>query len=448
MWKAGRWLKVQPATTEDADQPCDVTLAEGKALKSTDSGGGSGARCLLSLFGGFCATLAVGAVFGWGAIARQLGDHGYSLDDKLVMGTMSTLSVYLTLHAGVFFDKHGARISLSVGLVLTVGGWLLTRWGITHRQPAAVVGCYLAITSQGVQPCVLAALDNVRNFPAKWHGICNAVVTTGFGLTGIAIAQVSQDFFDHDLPGLLLFMAAATAVLLLFQLVVFVPPLPVPCSDGAPVDALSHLSRLCRSTDAHLFGGSMFCFGMSLFLFVVNVADLATAAESKHSASALVTAFGVCNVAARPAVGFLSDLIPFTRAQLLALGLLLAATGMLLLGMQQMLPAALMMGFCDGYTCAVWVPLTREIHGTQNYGLTFASYLGILGLGDFTINFVLGKTVLPLEATAHIFQFDLFVSASTCALLMPMGMICALCLHNRLVQRPANGHSYDGVLAQ
>jgi len=411
----------------------DDSRASSSASLGDDVGKHGFARCVASLFGGFCATLAVGAVYAWGAIAHQIGDYNYGVEDKLVMGTMCSLAVYVTPHMGCFFDTYGPQRALILGTALTVGGWLLTRWGILQQQPAWVIGCYLALCSQGVQPCVLCALDNVRNFPARWLGVCNAGVMTGFGLTAIVVAQVSRRFFDHDLPGLLLFMASATALLLLLQLTLFAAPPPAEYEDGS-VDAVSHLKMICQSTEANLFRVSLICFGMALFLFVVNVSDLAAAARSDHSPEELITVFGLCNVIARPAIGLTSDLVPFSRAELLALGLVLASIAMALLGAQQMLMAAIAMGLCDGFMFAIFIPLAREMHGSENFGITFSLYLLMLGVGDVFVNFILGETVFPAEATSRMGGKDVFITALACSLLMLIGASTALILHRRLVR--------------
>merc|ERR1711959_193826 len=48
---------------------------------------------------------------------------------------------------------------------------------------------------------------------------------------------------------------------------------------------------------------------------------------------------------------------------------------------------AILVGLSDGFMFAVWVPLTREVHGNANYGITFSTYLLALGIGNVIINY-------------------------------------------------------------
>lgn len=368
--------------------------------------------------------LAIGSVYGWGVIAAQLTE--YDADEKNVIGTTGTLFVYVTYHTGIFYDRFGARASLVLGGSLAVSGWLLTIWGITMRHPAWLVGLYQAICGQSVQPVMLAALETVNNFPPQRKGIYSSIVLTGFGLTSIVMAQISKHMFPGNLLGFLWTLAVSAGVLISFQFIVFATPKTPPLASGlVPSGSVAHLKDLLSNRKGQLFIFIMICFGMELYFFVVNVAALNAASGGGQQVPDIVTTFGLCNVLARPVVGLSSDFVPLSRAQLLALGSCLCACGMAVLMMRgTMLIAATLVGLSDGFMFAVWVPLTREVHGNANYGITFSTYLMTLGIGDIIINFVM----------IHIFDTGVSnTSAGVCCVAMVLAACAALFLHKGLL---------------
>eukprot|EP00928_Gymnodinium_smaydae_P017387 TRINITY_DN16644_c0_g2_i2.p1 TRINITY_DN16644_c0_g2~~TRINITY_DN16644_c0_g2_i2.p1 ORF type:complete len:476 (+),score=88.38 TRINITY_DN16644_c0_g2_i2:76-1428(+) len=425
-----------------------AVAAAGAAAAALEAAVGAGAdgvlpqrrhgRCrrVLSLAGGFCAMLACGSVYGWGVIAAHLEDYGYSLNEKLLIGTIATLSVYVNFHLGVFFDRFGVRASLLLSIFCIAGGWMLTRWGIQEHQPAIVIGLYQALCGQGVMPNMCAALENVKNFDEGSRGSTSAVVLTGFGLTAIAMAQLDAHVFPSDLPGFLLALAVSSGLLTLFQLLVYVDP-PPPAGAAPPAGAqmcrrsASHFKRLLSNLEAVLFLFVMFVFGMSLFLWSVNVADFKKKTGQVVSVPTLVAAFGACNVITRPLVGSMSDFTKIPRAKLLSIGCVLLGMGMLATALQQLLFAAILMGISDGFMFAIWVPLTREVHGNEAYGVTLSVYQLTLGLGNIAVNFMIGRTILP---PSTIFS-GFLIAPLACCFLLVLAFLAARLLNKLLEKR-------------
>eukprot|EP00928_Gymnodinium_smaydae_P017394 TRINITY_DN16644_c0_g6_i1.p1 TRINITY_DN16644_c0_g6~~TRINITY_DN16644_c0_g6_i1.p1 ORF type:complete len:443 (+),score=41.13 TRINITY_DN16644_c0_g6_i1:164-1330(+) len=378
--------------------------------------------------------LASGTVYGWGVIAAHLESYGYSLDDKLVIGTIGTLSVYVNFHLGMFFDRFGVRASLLMSIACIVGGWLLTRWGILEHQPAVLIGLYQALCGQGVMPALCAALDNVNNFDEKSRGTTNAVVLTGFGLTSVVMAQLDAHMFSDDLPGFLMTLAISSGALLLFQLIVFADPVAPPNvrrQESSCSHSLSHFKRMVSELESVLFLFVMFVFGMSLFLWSVNVADFKKVSGDPAPVPTLVATFGACNVLSRPSVGAVSDRLKIPRAKLLSIGCVLLLMGMLAVALKQLFMAAILMGISDGFMFAVWVPLTREVHGNEAYGVTLSVYNLTLGLGNIALNFVIGRTILPPSFIISGF----FVSPLLCCCLLIVAFLAARLLNQRLERR-------------
>jgi len=361
---------------------------------------------LASLFGGFLCMLACGSVYGWGVVNKYLGASGplplkYTADDIDTMGTMGALSVYVTFHTGIFHDWCGARASLVLGGVLLVAGWILTMWGVHNHQPAVVIGIYQCLCGQSVQPLMLAAMENVKNFSWENRGKTSAVVFTGFGLTSVCMAQMKKHFFAENFYGLVTTMAIVGAVATIYQILTFTSP-PVDPAEKIQGGKCQHAMNMCRQTNAQILIVIMGAFGMSLYYWIVNVVGLWKAGGMEGSVADLITYFGVCNIIARPVVGFSSDFLPFSRCQLMCMGMLIVSLTMFLCTFKLITLSAFAMGIADGFMFAVWPPLTRELHGMKMYGITFSVYLAMFGVGDVFINFVLGKTCFKPTADGHL----------------------------------------------
>jgi MFS family permease len=384
--------------------------------------------------------LAVGSVYGWSVLANSymIPLYGFSPAQANVAGTMSVLSVYVTFPTGMFFDGSGARASMVLGGMLLTSGWLLTYWAISTQQASVVVGICQCFCGQAVQPLMLAAMDNVRNFTASQRGTCNAIVFTGFGLTSILMAQLAEHVFPGDLRSFLLTMALAGAVLVLYAIVVFAPPLAV-CKLERIIGARrTHFRNLvCHDRDATVFLLTIFLFGMSLYYWIVNLGGLVEATHSSSSVSSLVTIFGIFNVVSRPIVGFASDLVPLSRAQMMAVGCVLVSLSQFLAAFDQLLASAVLCGLSDGWMFATFPTLTREVHGTERYGVTWSTYLFMFGIGDVFVNFVLGPVFGGhTRRVAGIVALPLL-----CGLWMVVAASLALVLDRRLKGRQAQDSS-------
>lgn len=335
--------------------------------------------------------LACGSVYGWGVVNKYLGGFGYDQDEIGTMGTMGALSVYVTFHTGIFHDQFGARASLALGGILLVAGWVLTMWGVHNHHSAVAIGLYQCLCGQSVQPLMLAAMENVKNFSFQHRGKSSAVVFTGFGLTSVCMAQMKKHIFPENFYGLVTTMAIVAAVATIYQIITFTSP-PVAASDKMQDGKCQHAMNMLRQTNAQILIVIMGAFGMSLYYWIVNVVGLWKAGGMEGSVADLIFWFGICNVLTRPIVGFSSDFLPLSRSQLLCIGMLIVSLTMFLSAFKAITLSAFAMGIADGFMFAVWPPLTRELHGMKMYGITFSVYLAMFGVGDVFINFLLGKT--------------------------------------------------------
>ena len=105
------------------------------------------------------------------------------------MGTCASLAGMFSF-SGVWFDRYGARPSYALGGSLSVGGLLLTSWGLGRRLPAWLIGLTLAVSAQGGLPVIVAALETAKSFSSGSRGMCNGFLLAGIGMTPIAMAQV------------------------------------------------------------------------------------------------------------------------------------------------------------------------------------------------------------------------------------------------------------------
>lgn len=350
--------------------------------------------------------LACGSIYGWGVVDKYLGatgplDQPYTAGEIGTMGTMGALSVYVTFHTGIFHDAFGARASLALGGTLLVSGWILTMWGVHTHQSAVIIGLFQCLCGQSVQPLMLGAMENVKNFSWENRGKTNAVVFTGFGMTSVLMAQMKKHIFQTNFYGLVTTMAIIAAVASIYQIVTFTSP-PADLAEKTQSGKCKHAMSMCRSTDAQILIAIMGTFGMSLYYWIVNVVALWKAGGMDGSVADLITFFGICNIITRPVVGFSSDYLPFSRCQLMCMGMLVVSTTMFLCTFKLITLSAFAMGIADGFMFAVWPPLTRELHGMKMYGITFSVYLAMFGVGDVFINFLLGKTFFKPNNTTEV----------------------------------------------
>jgi len=214
------------------------------------------------------------------------------------------------------------------------------------------------------------------------------------------MAQMKAHIFQTNFYGLVTTMAIVAAVASIYQFMTFASP---PAESVAPSESgkCKHAASMCRSTDAQILIVIMGTFGMSLYYWIVNVVTLWKVGGMEGTVSDLITFFGICNIIARPVVGFSSDYLPFSRCQLMCMGMLIVSTTMFLCTFKLITLSAFAMGIADGFMFAVWPPLTRELHGMKMYGITFSVYLAMFGVGDVFINFLLGKTFFKADTEWH-----------------------------------------------
>lgn len=415
---------------------------EPAAMQFVPTPGPTKQAATLSLVGGFFAMLAIGTPYGWSVIGGNLTAYGYTDDQSRTIGTIGALSVYVTFHTGYFFDMYGVRPSLALGFVLVLTGWLLFLTGVRMGHHWIMLCLYQVLVGQAVQPIMCASLANVANFPPESRGTCGAIALTGFGMTSMVMAQAKVNLFPEDVISFMFFLAITAASMIAFQYVVFAPPavtVPVPSATearGGP-SGLQHVLDLLAGQAGQFFLFGMLTFGMGLYYFVINLKDLAKSSNSPYAVGTLVTTFAFFNVVARPVTGFISDSVTLSRAQMFAIGLLIIALACGLLGLQCLMLGAIAMGIGDGFVFAIWVPLTREVHGGSNFGLTFSLYLGSIGVADVIANIILADLdILVPNAVVNIAGIPIFYSAMIYGLLAVVGAGAALMLHNNLLANP------------
>lgn len=390
--------------------------------------------------------LAIGSIYGWSVVSKQLGAVGYTKSETGLMGTIGTLSVYVTFFTGEFFDKFGPRATILLSLLVTCGGWGAILLCVKNKAPAEWIVLSQILVGQGVQPGILTAQLNGAHFSQANAGFASAFTLTGFGLTSVCMAQIDNRIFhSKDIEGLLLTMVIATGTLIVVQFVTYLPAPSKkqtsestvhvsgtqiakdimaaienePCS--APVRTRTkHLIALVKERDSLLLFFVITAFGMSLYFFVVNLNALNIAAGEHEKTSYYVTVFGLCNVIARPVTGFVYDRLNVAYTQFLILGIVLVCVAMVLMGLQLTFAGAFMMGTSDGFMFAVIFPLTKEMHGLKSYGLTLSCHLFLVGVGDllqygfgaiYAPDLVVHGNIVPLAFVCVAFDLLAIVAA-------------------------------------
>jgi len=162
---------------------------------------------------------SAGSSYAFGVYSDQLKNiTGFSQDEIQTVASIGNVGLYFAVIAGVVFDKKGPFITILVGFILSVGGYL-AMWGSTQGYlPADVasLSAYAFIWSNGSSWYDTVAISaNIRNFPND-RGRIVGLLKSLFGLSASLITVVYASFYKSADPrascDVLLFLAVYSGV--------------------------------------------------------------------------------------------------------------------------------------------------------------------------------------------------------------------------------------------
>jgi MFS family permease len=295
----------------------------------------------------------------------------------------------LSIVSGMATDRFGPRLTIGVGSILLIVGYLL--W--SRAESLAMVALALAVIAPIGMSCSWVPVNAtaVRWFVRR-RGLAGAVTTAGGSVGNIAGPPMAAALIAaYDWRTAMMIMAGSGLVILLVAASVMVskpeavglypdgdlhPPNDVEDSGGMTPSEATRTAEfwlmlvLYAVTFTVVFvpfvHGSAFAVGLGL---------------SSLTAAAVISSIGVGGLVGRILVGWLSDRIDRRRAVALALALQVAAfVGFALAqGPAVLYPAAVAFGFGFGGAVAVFPALVADYFGRTHAGALVGRMFGTAG---------------------------------------------------------------------
>ncbi|OQR84435.1 Major Facilitator Superfamily (MFS) [Achlya hypogyna] len=303
-----------------------------------------------------------------------------------------SFGMYNTIWAGFFHDRFGTRWSMIVALLLLTACYALAAYltAAPWLPKWYIALCFGSIGQAGGFAVVAGLAANEGIYGGRRRGAVIGLLLATYSAGGAIFACVYHGVYDHDVAEFFRFMSFEQAVMALLGLLLLIPPpsrriklededIPLlPPADDITLGALLADERFWL-----LFVPVM--VGVGSALFVLN--NIAFLLESYGRSSTLVpgyvSAFSVCNMGGRLAMGLISDKFAAsrTRAWFLSAGVVFM---MLTQGIFLFVPASYLVvpivcaGLAEGCIFAMFPVVTRELFGAVHFGKNF----GLISLAN------------------------------------------------------------------
>ncbi|KAI0123215.1 major facilitator superfamily domain-containing protein [Xylariales sp. AK1849] len=169
-------------TSSDQDADSDLTFPEG------------GARAWLVVLGSFCAMLSVYGVINTSAVfesyfsTNQLAEY-----DSSTIGWIFSVYLFIVFFAGIqvgpVFDRHGPRVLVAVGSLLTVASQLIL--GLCHEYYQIIL-TYSVLGGIGGALLNVPAYGVIAHYFKKRRGFATGIAATSGSVGGIVFPLLMQ----------------------------------------------------------------------------------------------------------------------------------------------------------------------------------------------------------------------------------------------------------------
>ncbi|KJE88425.1 hypothetical protein CAOG_00083 [Capsaspora owczarzaki ATCC 30864] len=432
----------------------------------------------VSLLAGFAIMVMSGTLYGISAYSPEIKSRlNYTEPDINLITSIADVGLYVSIPAGLVYDRFGFRVAASIGAVMIGLGYLLMYiavWQDLAPSKAPLMGAILALVGQGGIFGVIAAMAaNERNYRPRDKGKVAGFLFAGFGSSAAIFSAVYKLAYQNsaDLEGYFILLACTTAAICLVCGLFLLRHLPQDemlypsdtekdgskaalLGDERPVPGYSNNKSvnpssilLASATHADLlkrpdltplevlrtklfvliFSVIMISVGAAL-LFINNLGSIYEAYGGQHGESGnLVIVFSVLNVVSRVIFGYLSDHFSrhLSRASFLTMAVVIVTGAQLLLAwstVDLLYLAAVLVGLADGGIFSQYAVLVRESFGAKHYGTNFGLATMAAGVGVFLFG--------PMSAALYddkivgdgnncygesCYQTSFFISAGCCA---------------------------------
>jgi len=363
---------------------------------------------------GLGINLALGSLYTWSVISKAIPkEWGWSETEKSLPYSVAVLVFSLMMApAGRLQDQFGPRLIATVGGILLGIGFLTA--ALTTFSWGYVLGFGLLVGSGigfSYSACTPSA---VKWFPASRTGMIAGIVVSGFGLSAVYAAPLTQGLISLvgvEKTMLYLGIGFFGVVVLLAQLLRVPPPGYIPAAQPETVGAgplatpqtgsvREYSPRQALKTWQFSLLWLMYAVGAGAGLMVISkLSQLAKSQVGLELGFLLVAALALGNGIGRIVIGSLSDLIGRRQTLFLCFGVQMvlmlvltqAAPGTWLASDSVMAVLSALIGANFGALLALFPAVTKDFYGLKhfgaNYGLMFTAY----GVGGFSLSLLAGK---------------------------------------------------------
>lgn len=334
---------------------------------------------------GMSVELCLGALYAWSIFVRPFEqDLGWTRAEVSLAFTIACVTFAgVMLWAGRLQDKHGPRITCTIGAVLIGLGYIL---GSFTQSLAWLYFTYGFLNGAGMAFAYISALGAaLRWFPDK-RGLAAGLVVGGFGAGGLAFAPLGMHLMGPEMDWSRAFLIFGITFLIVVGVLAQV--LRNPPADWKPKGweppPTSLRSQARDFSPGQVLKTSQFwllwlayCFGCTAGLMVIGhlhpfgVESGLTVAAATITVSVLAFANGT----GRPLWGFLLELLGMRKTIPIIYGI--QGTIMLCLiwlgyPLIALLLAALAIGLNFGGKLASFPTITTDFFGTRNVGANYS----------------------------------------------------------------------------
>lgn len=367
----------------------------------------SGNKGWIVTFAGTGINLALGVLYAWSVIAKQLtAQWGWSASDaSLPYAVACGVFAVVMVFAGRAQDKVGPRIVAALGGAMTGLGMILASFATQDSLWLMVIGFgVLAGTGIGLG-YASATPPAVKWFPPAKKGLITGLVVSGFGLASVYIAPLTNSLLASmgiNKTFMILGIAFFVVSVLLAQFLVNPPAGYVPAGMPASTASKSASTKkhdydwheMVKTPQFYLLW-LMYAFASFAGLMIIGHMAKIAAANNINVGFILVAVLAIGNASGRIIAGIVSDKLGRTKTMLLVF--LSQAAIMLLFNtfttMTLMIIGAAAVGFNYGANLSLFPSATFDFFGTKNGGVNYGLVFTAWGVGGVFGSMVAGKIV-------------------------------------------------------
>ncbi len=370
----------------------------------------SSSRGWVVTFAGTGLNLALGVLYSWSVIAKQLTKQwGWSAADASMPYAVAcgVFAIFMVL-GGRAQDKIGPRLVAAMGGALTGIGLIISSFASKGDIKLMVIG-FGILAGIGIGFGYASATPPaVKWFPPAKKGLITGLVVSGFGLASVYIAPTTEKLlgnFGINSTFMYLGVAFFIVTLLLSQFLRnppagYIPAGMPPAATVAPGAAVKKHDydwhEMIKTPQFYLLW-LMFAFASFAGLMIIgHMAKIAAQQlPSINLGFVLVAVLAVGNAGGRIVAGMVSDKLGRTKTMLLVF--IAQAVMMLIFSKFTTAPllifGAFSVGFFYGANLALFPSTTADYFGTKNMGVNYGLVFTSWGVGGVFGAMVAGKIV-------------------------------------------------------